>query len=61
MDTNDNNNNNNNNNINNVNNNNNIINTHAQMGNGLAAVLAGVLAQLSADRLGDIGPFQATK
>ena len=44
MDTNDNNNNNNNNNINNVNNNNNIINTHAQMGNGLAAVLAGVLA-----------------
>ena len=35
--------------------------THSvrQMGNGLAAVLAGVLAQLSADRLGDIGPFQA--
>lgn len=30
----------------------------AQMGNGICAVLAGVLAQFSADIRGDIGPFQ---
>jgi len=30
----------------------------AQIGNGICAVLAGVLAQLAADQLGDIGPFQ---
>ena len=30
----------------------------AQIGNGICAVLAGVLAQLSADWRGDIGPFQ---
>mmetsp|Transcript_45777 Transcript_45777/g.111448 ORF Transcript_45777/g.111448 Transcript_45777/m.111448 type:complete len:499 (-) Transcript_45777:41-1537(-) len=30
----------------------------AQMGNGFMAVLAGVVAQVSADALGDIGPFQ---
>jgi len=31
----------------------------ASMGNGLIAILAGVLAQVAADKLGDIGPFQA--
>ena len=30
----------------------------AQMGNGFMAVLAGVISQVSADFLGDIGPFQ---
>jgi hypothetical protein len=31
---------------------------HAQVGNGLVAVSAGVLAQLAADVAGEIGPFQ---
>jgi len=31
----------------------------ASVGNGLIAILAGVVAQVAADRLGDIGPFQA--
>jgi hypothetical protein len=30
----------------------------AQMGNGFMAVIAGIVSQLSADYLGDIGPFQ---
>ena len=30
----------------------------ASTGNGVAAVIAGVLAQLSADAMGDIGPFR---
>ena len=28
------------------------------MGNGFMAVIAGIISQLSADFLGDIGPFQ---
>lgn len=33
----------------------------ATMGNGIMAVLAGVVAQVAADKLGDIGPFQVHK
>ncbi|CAN0514113.1 unnamed protein product [Laminaria digitata] len=30
----------------------------ATVGNGIMAVLAGVIAQVASDKLGDIGPFQ---
>ncbi|CAM9149613.1 unnamed protein product [Ectocarpus sp. 8 AP-2014] len=33
----------------------------ATVGNGIMAVLAGVVAQVAADKLGDIGPFQARR
>ncbi|CAN0360361.1 unnamed protein product, partial [Ectocarpus fasciculatus] len=33
----------------------------ATVGNGIMAVLAGVVAQVAADKLGDIGPFQASR